>query len=435
MTDAKLGRLKAQILVDDQHRLHHGSQDKITGKVILTYKPQSSLLRPNGETQHLFGPLELFVVLSGKVRTKVRRGDSHRLPTDHSNVLFQHGVKVFGGPFKAVAGEQFEYAFRIGFPQDMSKIYGAPGYAELMGTGNSRSILPLSFSLRFMDHPDAVDVSVLYRLGVQVSMPGIGVDVDVPDKYHQPIINFGLPRPPKSVVSGKLASFKQEARIQNENLLPEDQRPQGFKQKAKAVFTSSHFPSYVMDVTCTYPQYIYPGQQLSFDIVLRRNDKESSSELSPEASLVGFSVDLRSHTIVDVSGRIIGPPSVIDRRTVQTLTCETKISRQISKEQDYTIKMVTDPVLQHVSSFAHVKLSRQYLLRISMQFRSATEAVKIKQDCPVILVPAPEGLDREDPLVGGSSRAGPSRSYIQPPPDDEQLPAYGEASSHTLVPT
>ncbi|EME84206.1 uncharacterized protein MYCFIDRAFT_210815 [Pseudocercospora fijiensis CIRAD86] len=83
--------------------------------------------------------------------------------------------------------------------------------------------------------------------------------------------------------------------------------------------------------------------------------------------------------------------------------------------------------MQNVSSFAHQKISRQYLLRIAMQFKLAREMVKVTKECPVILLPPPEDAGGDEAL------AGPSQSYIRPPSDDEYLPAYGEAGSSTLL--
>lgn len=425
MSNAKLGRLTAQVVVDGDFRIHYGPADKVDGKILLSYKPHGILLGSNALTADLFGPLRIHGILRSKVRIKVRRGDTHRLPTDHSKVLFDYVFEIYVGSLKAQIGDQFSYPFSINFPQDVKDIYAGDGYAEMMSNGQSRHLLPLTCSMHFVDHPDVVDVGVYHQIGVQVSMPGINIRSDVPQGNEQPPIRLELPHPTRELIERGKTMFVQQGGVQNEYLLPEEERPQGFKQKAKAVFTSSHFPAFVMDVQCAYQQYIYPGQQLEFDVVLRRNENKSTSASFPETTLESFHVDLQAYTIVDVSGRLIGSPQCIDRRTVQNLVGRTKLSKQLDKEKDYSVTIITNPVMQNVSSFAHHKLSRQYLLRISMQFRLARESVKVKKECPVILLPEPAATTE------AQVEAGPS--YIRPPPDDEYLPAYGEAGSSTLL--
>ncbi|KXT06924.1 hypothetical protein AC578_7157 [Pseudocercospora eumusae] len=430
MSNAKLGRLNAQILIDDGFRIHYGPTDTVSGRIVLSYKPHSSLLKSNAPTADLFGPISIQGILRSKVRVKVRRGDSHRLPTDHSKILFEYVFDVFVGSFKATVGEDFSYPFAINLPQDLKDIYDPAngGYAELMSSGDSRDqLLPLTFSMHFVDHPDVVSVGVLHQIGAQVTMPGIDIKTDIPSGDDRPPIRLELPRPPRALVERNKTTFIQNARVQNEYLLPEEERPQGFKQKAKAVFTSSHFPEFVVDVQCTYQQYIHPGQQLTFEVVLRRNDRKSTAEVFPDATLEGFQCDLRAYTIVDVSNRLIGSPQCIDTRTVQILAGHSRLSKQLNKESDYSIAIMTDPVMQNVSSFAHQKVSRQYLLRIAMQLKLAKESVKVRKECPVILLPPPEDSGSDEAL------AGPSQSYIRPPPDDEYLPAYGEAGSSTFL--
>lgn len=410
--------------------MHYGPNDTITGKILLAYSAHNSLVNRSAPTATLFGPLHIHVILHGRIRVKVRKGDSHRLPSDHSVDLFRHASSVHRGTLKAEAGNTFEYPFAINFPQPAIDIYGKKGsYAELMAKGDSRGLLPLSFGTIFIDHPDVVDISVCYRVGCQIGMPGIDVKTVGPEGDSRPIILYGLPRPTRALVTGHRATSQSTARVQNEYLLPEDQRPQGFKQKAKAIFTSSHFPEFATDVKIAYQQYIYPGQKLKFDIVLRHRDKSIGSEI-PEVVLEKFECDFRAYTIVDVSERLIGPPQCIDRRTVQTLVCHTKMSQKIVKADDYSFSITTDPLKNNVCSFAHHKVSRQYLHRIQMQFTIANESVKTKCECPVILVPPPTDSVATE---AAAPEEASLPSYMQPPPDDEQLPAYGEAGSSRLL--
>jgi hypothetical protein len=65
---AKLGVLHASIVVDGGTRLHFGPQDAVTGKIVLEYKPRTSLFKSTAGTADLFAPLKLEATLRGKTK-------------------------------------------------------------------------------------------------------------------------------------------------------------------------------------------------------------------------------------------------------------------------------------------------------------------------------------------------------------------------------
>jgi hypothetical protein len=99
MAEAKLGSLGARVIVDRGSRAHYGPDDLITGKVMLMYKPYTSLFKSGVPTADLFGPLKLEVALRGKIKIQVKR--DREFSADYGMPLFRQGFNIFDGSFKA----------------------------------------------------------------------------------------------------------------------------------------------------------------------------------------------------------------------------------------------------------------------------------------------------------------------------------------------
>ncbi|CAK4023668.1 Hypothetical predicted protein [Lecanosticta acicola] len=416
----KLGQLEAQIYVDYRGP-YYGSDDPINGRIVLSYQPRSGIFKKQSEseTAALFGPLKIFTVLRGNVAIRVRRDND--LPTLHGIEVLQKADAVFDGSFKADVGGNYEFPFSLNFP-DGSNLVVAQGYSQDLP-------LPPSFYSHFSHYPDVVDIAIKYFLGVHVDLPGIDVKVNVPKQRLQPELKFDLPRPPKDLFESNLSTFTERAVLQSSNLLPEDQRPQGFKQKAKAVFSSSHFPKLALDVSCTQWHYICPGHNPSFEIVVRRSNNDSTSPTFPEVSLEFFRVKLVAYTSANTAQRVRGKPLCSDNDIVQRLECRTNLPLTYSKANDYTHRVGVDPIAQLPSSFKHLKVSRSYQFKITMHFKVAEETVKVKKKHPVVLIPHPV-----EPMQLGENDAGPSRAGTDQAAgpsrhgdEDEALPRYEDA--------
>lgn len=401
---SKLGKLQASVHLNGPSPIHYGPADPISGTVNLVYLPYSSVFKKNVETAALFGPLHLDVILSGRIRIRIRRERSHALPTVHDVALFALKFRVYRGSFEPEVGKDYTYPFTASFPR-------------------TEEMLPPTFAVLFSDVPDIVDVAVQYRLGVTVEMPGIAIDTILPPLEAQAAVYYELARPSMALIGTSRTTFKLRTKIQNQYLLPSDQQPTGFKGKAKAIFTSNEqFPTFVLDIFCTDQQRIYPGQQMKFEITLRRDDSETTAPAVPDITLDSFKAELKGITLVDGSQRLIGPPVSHSRNTVQSMLCETKLPISFSKANDYSTTIITNQLRRHASSFNHAKLSRTYTLKIYMQFTVAKKSIKLVRDCPVVVVPPPSDLQQE-------VTAGPSRraAYEE---EEEVLPTYEEAPAY-----
>ncbi|KAI5358951.1 putative arrestin-like protein [Septoria linicola] len=401
---SKLGKLQAKILVDGLLRPHYGPSDKVTGTITLVYQPYSSVFKKNVETTALFGPLKLDVILTGRIRLRIRRERSHALPTNHDVALFASKFTVYRGSFEPEVGKEYSFPFRASFPR-------------------STETLPPSFSLLFHDVPDIVDVAVQYRLAADVQMPGIAIEMVHAPLEAQAPIRYEIAKSSLASIERSRDVFKLRHKIQNQYLLPEDQQPQGFKGKAKAIFTSNDsFPTFVLDIFCTDQRRIYPGQQLKFEVTLRRDDSETTAPAVPDISLDSFKAELKGITQVDGSQRLIGPPISYDKSGVQIMVCQNSFPVSLSKANDYSTLITTDQLSRHASSFNHPKLARTYILKITMVLTIAKKSTKLVKDCPVVVVSPPKDL-QDTPIAGSSRRA--VDDY-----EDEVLPSYEEAPAY-----
>lgn len=409
---AKLGQLEATIHLHDPYRWHYGSDDPVTGVIRLTYQPASSLFKKQADTADLFGPLKIHSILFGNCDIKARREND--LPTLHGIQLLKKPDLVFEGSFKAEVGRSYDFPFSTRFPTGSNMALG-PGY-------NRSLALPPTFYSHFSHYPDVIDVRNNYHLLVDVELPGIDVKLVLPKESTAPLMRFELPRPPTTLIESNKSTSTAAATLQSASLLPEDQRPTGFKQKTKAVFTSKHFPLLVLDVTCTEWRYVHPGQSPTFEVSIRRDDSRSSSPTSPEVILEAFKVELVGYTVVDTRQRWRGKPMCFDTETLQTLACETALPLTFSKANDHSHSVRVGQIALFPSTFKHIKVSRTYQFKVSMQFKIAGESVKVKQEHDVILVPPPLGP------MSGESAAGPSSSGPSRRQDEEEnLPRYEDA--------
>ncbi|KAK4630043.1 uncharacterized protein CLAFUR5_07758 [Fulvia fulva] len=428
----KLGKLVAQVRIDGGSRPHFGSGDTITGHVILTYKPQTGLFKKNTATAPLFGPLKVAVILHGAVRIRVRR--DREMPTSHGVQLFALAFPVYNESFKAEVEDEHRLPFTASFPD-------VPGAEVTPYSGGVSNALPPSFNQHFSDYADIVDVAVVYALGATVDMPGIDIKTSIPNvnptstilpfglknsmsPHDAPLVRYQIARPPKAFVDSGITSFTNQAKVQTEHLLPEDQRPSGFKQKAKAVFTSSHFPTFAVEITCTHPQHIFPGQQLSFEVALRRLDDETSASFFPEVTLEQFKAEIVAYTSVDTSQRRVGRGTCRDKHVVQTMTRHPGGPIDLSKGNDHTAVITTDPIRNHPSSFSHHTVSRQYNLRLFMQFKIANKGIRLNRECGIVMVPTPLDYSTATGWDAPPAEAGPSTATDS---HEDELPTYEEA--------
>ncbi|CZT17548.1 uncharacterized protein RCC_03382 [Ramularia collo-cygni] len=386
MADLRLGSLVAEVVVEGGMRPHYGARDAIDGKVVLDNRLKSN--KSTAPTADLFVPMKLEVLLRGKAKVIVKQ--ERDMPVDHGGPLFNLAVGIFNGSFSSKPDDRHEFPFHICFPE------------TAMG-----GALPPSFSHAFQQFPDTVDLAVRYRLGVKIDIPGIDIRTTVPEHGKQPEIQYDDPRPTAMSLNTVIRTHKQKSVIQTNMLLPEDERPQGFQQRLRAVFGTA--PKFGCEISCTELQHIWPGYQPSFTMSIRRS--EQSDALSfPEVIVTSFRADLIAYTWCDSSRRLKGPFERNDSRTVQKLDCRTTLPLSLTKATEYSAAISTEAVLRWPTSFRHALIIRRYFVKVRMKMKCAEQTVLFVREFEVKMVPRPKDVEDR------SGDAGPSNAARMPPP-------------------
>ncbi|SMR61806.1 unnamed protein product [Zymoseptoria tritici ST99CH_3D1] len=378
MSTAKLGVLIAKILIDDETRPHFGPRDAITGKITLTYSPQTSLFRSPAPAATLFAPIKIEVTLRSKIKIIVKQ--ERDMPVEHGCLLFLVAFPVFEGTFKAEAGDCREFPFRITFPSSVS------GEA-----------IPPTFSYYFSEFPDSVSLDAVYRVGVKLEVPGIDIKTVIPEHNSQPEIEYNLPRPEGSV-DAEGTMITQKVSIDCRALLPQSKRSSKPQEKLRAVFTSSQTTA--LQMHCSNMERVFPGYRPLFSISLH-------GDSLPEVSLISFRADPVAYTWCKTDQRIKGPYERSDRRSLQRLVSKTLLPLQLSKANEHSVNLEVDAIYGWPSSFKHSMLSRRYCLRIKMKMKIGHESINFDQEYSTTLGPRPGGPELESV--------------------DENLPSYQDA--------
>lgn len=128
-------------------------------------------------------------------------------------------------------------------------------------------------------------------------MSRLQVDITKPGKYEEPLVRYEPPR--KFILaSARPYNLSDYVAVKNELLLPEADRPTGFKQKAKAAFSSDYFPTYSFDWTCVAPRDLILGQPAVFEVRIRPREQECTAPLIPDVRLTSFNATIVAHTQV-----------------------------------------------------------------------------------------------------------------------------------------
>ncbi|KAI7204996.1 hypothetical protein KC316_g445 [Hortaea werneckii] len=95
------------------------------------------------------------------------------------------------------------------------------------------------------------------------------------------------------------AKFTKTLQLQKTpQLLPLDARPKTFKEKMKFAVNPKDFPKASLDLACTYPKHIYPGEKICFSVQASIPQDWDPSLLKPEIHLETFTATLLGHTTV-----------------------------------------------------------------------------------------------------------------------------------------
>ncbi|KAK3707540.1 hypothetical protein LTR37_012035 [Vermiconidia calcicola] len=407
-----IGTINVRVILDRKSQKYHSPHDAVTGVVQLEFNPFSRKEGPTG-AEEVFGPLQVKIVFGGYLELRIEEA-REALPTRviQDRPLFQETQLIYDGPFRASPSEKKEFPFTAFFAERAHR--SAPWRGDALvhpfdrvreptnpGPGRERQpqtegdLLPPSCELTATTGSMNAIAKVEYYPKAEVIMPGI--DVEIETKGLKPIVLYHPAPPGPGSLQGSTV-FEQSHTVASKDLIPEGERPHGFRGKAKALFKESEPPQYAFEVVCTsVPEHVYPGQQLSFEVGVRSNSERTTTTVQPEIKLDECKV-----TIVGLSSLFTdNVEPVEDRKDEATVNGTVQPPGLFSKEHDFSKRITTEPLP----------------LKIEMIMHCGTSKVHARRELPVKVHP---------PLSAAGTVSGPPGVYGG---GQERLPAYKESWS------
>lgn len=406
------GTLWAKIVLDHPQRYHCGPDDTVTGHVRLTYSPpvgSKGVKRiSDSQLQSLFGPLKVFLTFHGRAKTKIHKSNGNSSSTYRGRApLFRKHYKIHDGPITVEAGKSVQLPFSLNFPAATQNL---PGQGDFRQSNRfheeAGGPLPPTFEASNAGFSRRWEAFVEYRINAEVRMPGIDVKIaGIDHEDHGPHVLYEQPRlPSSSPLYTKVQQYSHTVSLQNENLLPEDQRPVGFRQKAKFKFSSEEYPTYVFDVMSTVPKDIRIGQPLVFELSVHPNFNRCTAPLPPEIKLSSLRAYVESHVeIRSEYGFLSHEEGSRDKALpyLRTMILEQEVP--FCKANDHTKVIQTQPISQDArSSFTTYNICQRYTMEIEFCIFAAGKEKRFKRRVPITVHPPIE----DDGMPGRASDSG-----------------------------
>jgi len=407
------GTVVGKIVLDHPSKYHRGPDDPVTGYVALTYHARARQTN-SGELQSLFGPLKIFADFTGRAKTKIHKSNGNSSSTYRGRApLFAQHHKIYDGPYNSKAGECIRFPFSFKFPACSQNMPGQGDFRQdIRFHEEAGGPLPPSFSTSNMGFTKNFVAFVEYRIGASMRMPGIDIDIRGLDNEElRPYVLYEQPPPPiGEAARPKTRQYSHTVDIQNEYLLPEDQRPSGFRQKTKFMLSSQQYPTYIFDIVSTVPSEIYLGQQLAFELSVHPNFNRCTAPLPPEIKLMWLRVELRPR--IDIRAEYGFFSAEEAHKKGHSLPMPTEILDKdvpFSKANDHTkVVRTRGPVSGIQSSFSTYNICQQYTLQVEFCIAAASKQKSFKRQVPVI-VHGPVG----DEMMRQPAHASSSGDYAE----------------------
>jgi hypothetical protein len=406
------GTLSAKVVLDHPQQIYYGSSQPITGH--LTSHCTSD--------QEIFGPFVINIHLHGRAKTKVYKSSGHTRTLHRGRApICSVSVVIHDGPLRIGPKENANIPFSIGFPTRTQQLPSQSLWDHDMRFAGENSPLPPTFEISYDGFARRFDAFVEYRVDASIETKGLDVKIQGLAADTGPVILYEQPR---SVAARRPtpAVFKTHVLLQNQHLLPGDQQPSGFKQKAKARLSSSHFPEYHFDVITSCPQHIFVGEPLVFEVAIR--ETKCTAPVRPEITLDQFQAGIVAHTEARAERQTFASAEIECTEILIELAGKAaEPETPFSKANDYTKIVKTREVPAIVtSSFSTYNIRRRYTLTVKFNILGAQKCTRIEERCSVIAHP---------PSVGAGSGnaqavAGPSTARVDEAgavlPEYEHLP-------------
>ncbi|QIW99426.1 hypothetical protein AMS68_004944 [Peltaster fructicola] len=379
-----IGDVNLRVALEQPGAVFCGSETDIRGQVFVDYSARQNI-------PELFGPVEVFVVLSGRAKSKitVKNTNGHyvqRIAHRGRAPLVFTKVLVYQGPIRMISGQPQMFNFAIRFPDRVQAQQTDTFKDDPRFDTNPQGPLPPTM---VSDHYNS-ECFVEYRLGAEAQMPSIDVKIHNFGGEDEGLhINYEQPRVPLSVVqAARLAPMTEVVHISNEFLLPEGQRPNGFKEKTKAFFTHHAFPEFVANVSIDGFANLQLGEPVRLEVRALVDKQKTTAVELPEITIAHAEIAIRSCTELRSDGGSLSMRDSADYEKVVELQLTTRDQRPYSKANDYTKEFLTEPLRGMPSTFSTFNISRTYTMDIEITVEAATKTKKMKfKDLPVRVLP------------------------------------------------
>ena len=403
------GSLHVKILLDKPHHVYCGSGEPVTGRVSLRYVPAYDS-RGMPQATELFGPLRVFMLFKGRIKTKILEGQYiYRSRVE----LFSVPSTAHDGPIQIPAQATRFVPFAVRFPDATART----SYPEFEPHDDRFDVSP-SQQLPPTCRDDKISGFVEYWVDVRVTVPGLHVAACAPEEGAGPRVLYEPPGP-LAPPAPKAHQVKGSLFVQNVHLLPEEERPRGFRQKVRASFSSSSdLPTATFSWSLTAPTQMSRGDPIELAVCVKPNPARSTAPITPDVRLVRCAVSItafsamrseinlmHSHESTHSVDHVCAVPSLVN-------------SAPFSADADWTINIVAHPPKNLPSSFKSVNIAQFYRMKVHLKFLLAGETFEYVRPIslaifpPVTsLLPAPDAL----PVVEDGG-------------EEPVLPSYGEAT-------
>ncbi|KAI1274950.1 hypothetical protein F5Y07DRAFT_188406 [Xylaria sp. FL0933] len=426
-----VGTLFAKVVLNQPSKIHCGSRDPVQGHVNIRYQPGAK-----NASSELFGPLRVSVFLHGRAKSKVWKSNGQTTSIYRGRApLFSHRVVVYDDSFRAQPGDTAIFPFTLYFPETANAVAVDDFREDPRFICHPNQPLPPSFQSDYRGFANRYEAFVEYRVGVDAVMPQLQVDVQTAGKYEEPVVHYERPRPSQPVNS-RPTDWSGYVSVRNELLLPEADRPSGFKQKTKALFGAGHFPTYAFDWVCLAPKSVHLGQAVCFEIRIKPRDSECTAPLVPPVWLKYFRLEIMAHTQVRAHTQIFRSPGAEGNYTVCQMTGFIDTPEPFSKSNDNTKIVYTGPLGDRAmigafaTTFATYNISLAYSAKISFAFELTDKVKHTDKEFPITVLPPLESPPPPPPAAAGPSSQAPNiESKESELPRYEPAPPYEKDSA------
>lgn len=297
--------------------------------------------------------------------------------------------------------------------------------------------LPPSVNVVYFGFSHHFECFVAYQINVSVSTPGIEVAIDGLHGEGGPHLQYE-PLPPLRDTSIEHHRLKCSAKVQNEFLLPEDLRPHGFKERAKAVFQSDYYPTFQYEISLSVPKAIYLGERIRFRCKIKPDLQNSTAPTIPDVTLYGLQAQLRANTLCRSEQGWIS--CYESHGSEDVLQLESRKDPVPFNKADNWVKDLETQVVEgnFCSSFSTFNIARSYSLKLHLCIGCAAKSTNLEHRVQVILHPPRwQGGTASSEAIG---HAGPSVNQAVPIVEDlgdagltVPVPEYEEPPSYDQI--